>query len=98
VRDTFPEISAQIGDVSRIFYYDLYDQEPGRFRLIDLQQTDSTYRTEVESADLCAYFSQNVQEAAAGRPLLAFEKLIPDIRAYFPRPADVRAYDRVFPS
>lgn len=98
VRETFPEIRAQIGDVSRIFYYDLYDQDPGRHRLIDLQQTGSTYRAVVESTGLHAYFSQKVQEGAAGRPLLAFEKLIPDVRAYFPTPADVQAYDRVFPS
>ncbi len=98
VRDTFPEIRAQIGDVSRIFYYDLYDRDPGRYRLIDLHQTGSTYRAVVESAGLYAYFSQKVREAAAGRPLLAFEKLIPDIRAYFPTPADVEAYDQVFRS
>src|SRR5262245_3605531 len=97
-RDTFEEMRAQIGDLSRIFYYDLYDDEPGRYRLIDLQQTGSTYRAVVESTDLYAHFSRKVREAAAGRPLLAFEKLIPDIRAYFPTAADIAAYDGVFTS
>jgi hypothetical protein len=98
VRDTFAEIRARIGDVSRIFYYDLYDQEPGRYRIIDLQRAGATYRAVVESVDLHQYFSQKVAEAAAGRPLLAFENLIPDLRAYFPTPADIAAYDEVFVS
>ena len=49
-----------------------------------------------ESADLYAYFARNVAQAAAGRPLLPFETLVPDIRAYFPTAADVQAYDSVF--
>jgi hypothetical protein len=98
VRDTFAEIRAGIGDVSRIFYYDLYDHEPGKFRLIDLQQTGAEYRAVVESVDLVAHFNRQVAEAAAGRPLLAFEQLIPDIRAYLPTPADAEAYDEVFHS
>jgi hypothetical protein len=98
VRDTFQEIRATIGDVSRIFYYDLYDEEPGRYRLIDLQQSGSTYRAVVESADLYAYFARKVRDEAAGRPLLPFETLIPDIRVYLPTAADVAAYDEVFAS
>ena len=98
VRNVFAEIRAEIGDVSRIFYYDLYDSEPGQFRLIDLQQAGPAYRAVVESKDLVAYFDENVRTAAAGRPLLAFDALIPDIRAYLPTAADVEAYDRVFPS
>ncbi len=98
VRDTFEEMRAQIGDLSRIFYYDLYDAERGVYRLIDLQQNGSTYRAVVESVDLYAYFSRNVREAAAGRPVLPFETLIPDIRAYFPTAADAAAYDEVFVS
>src|SRR5262249_30139747 len=98
VRDVFPEIRAQIADVSRIFYYDLFDQEPGRYRLIDLQRMGSTYRAVVESADLYRSFSEQVRDAVKGRPLLAFETLVPDVRAYFPTPADVAAYDRVFVS
>jgi hypothetical protein len=95
VRDTDAEIRARLPDVSRIFHFDLYDFDRGRFRLIDLQPQGAGYRVVAESAELYAYFTRNVSQAAAGRPLLPFETLVPDIRAYFPTPADVRAYDAV---
>jgi hypothetical protein len=96
VRDTDEEIRAQLPDVSRIFHFDLYDSDRGKYRLIDLQTQGVNYRVVAESADLYAYFAGNVAKAAAGRPLLPFEKLVPDIRAYFPTPVDVHAYDAVY--
>jgi hypothetical protein len=95
VRDTDQEISSRLPDVSRIFHFDLYDSDPGKYRLIDIQPQGAGYRAVRESADLYAYYSQNVAQAAAGRPLLPFEKLIPDIRAYFPTSFDVESYDAV---
>jgi hypothetical protein len=91
VRDVYPEMHAHFDDLTRIFYYDLFDNDPGRFRLIDIQQTGDGYRSVVESTALYDYFSQRVQDAAAGRPLIPFEQLIPDIQAYFPTPADLAA-------
>ena len=96
VRDTFPEIFAQIGDASRIFYYDLFDGDPGVYRLLDIRAEGEGYRAVVESTDLYAFFADNVAAEAAGRPLLSFDTLVPDIRAYFPTEADIRAYDEVW--
>jgi hypothetical protein len=95
VRDTFPEILAQIGDATRIFYYDLYDPDPGVYRILDIRVEGGVYRAVVESTDLHGFLVDNVAAKAAGRPLLAFETLVPSIRAYFPTAADVRAYDEV---
>jgi hypothetical protein len=95
VRDTDEEIRARLPDVSRIFHFDLYDSDRGKYRLIDVQQQGATYRVVTESADLYAYFARSVAQAAAGRAILPFESLIPDIRAYFPTSADVQAYDAV---
>jgi hypothetical protein len=95
VRDTFPEIRAQIGDVTRIFYYDLYDPDPGVYRILDIRAETGGYRAVVESADLYGFLADKVAAAAAGRPLLAFETLVPDIRVYFPTDDDIRAYDEV---
>jgi hypothetical protein len=92
VRDTFPEIRSRIGDVTRIFYYDLYDADRGAYRILDIQAQGGGYRAVVESTDLYAFFAGNVTAAAAGQPLLGFDTLVPDIRAYFPTEADVRAY------
>jgi hypothetical protein len=95
VRDTFPEIKNQIGDVTRIFYYDLYDPEPGVYRLLDIRAEGGGYKAVVESSDLYSFFADNVAAEAAGRPLLGFDTLVPDIRAYFPTEDDLRAYDEV---
>jgi hypothetical protein len=96
VRDTFPEIREQIGDVSRIFYYDLYDPDRGVYRILDIQAEGDGYRAVVESADLYGFFTDRVAAAAAGRPLLGFDTLVPDIRAYFPTEDDIRAYDEAW--
>lgn len=93
VRDVFPEMRAQIADTTRIFYYDLFDLDPGAYRLLDIQREGASYRAVAESTDLYAFYAGNVTAAAAGRPLLAFDTLIPDIRAYFPTAADMQAYD-----
>ena len=95
VRDTFPDILEQIGDATRIFYYDVYDPDPGVYRLLDIRADGATYVAVAESAALYDFLADKVAVAAAGRPLLAFDTLVPDIRAYFPTEADVQAYDAV---
>ena len=96
VRDTFPEIHAQIEDATRIFYYDLFDPERGAYRLLDIRSEGGGYRAVVESTELHAFFTDQVTAAAAGRPLIGFDTLVPDIRAYFPTEDDIRAYDEVW--
>lgn len=93
VRDTFPEIRQEIGDVTRIFYYDLFDPDRGVYRLLDIRAEGGGYRAVVESADLYGFLVDKVVAEAAARPLLGFDTLVPDIRLYFPTEADVRAYD-----
>jgi hypothetical protein len=95
VRQTFPEIRSRIEDVSRIFLYVLYETAPRRFRLIDIQPDGSGFRAIRESGELYDHLAQNVTRAAAGAPILAFDAVIPDIRAYLPTAADYAAYDEV---
>jgi hypothetical protein len=97
VRDTFPEIRARIEDVTRIFYYDLYESDRGIYRIIDLQRDATGYRAVVESTALYAYFQEEVARAAAGRPLLRFADLVPDISTYFPTPEDMAILEPVLP-
>jgi hypothetical protein len=91
VRDVYPQMEAHFQDLTRIFYYDLYDKQAGGYRLINFGQTAEGYERVVESTALYDYFTQRVTAAAAGRPLLSFDELIPDIRAYFPTAADTEA-------
>ena len=97
VRDTFAQIRARIPDVRRVFYFQLFDTDPGRFRLIDLLPDGAGYRVAVESTELVAHLAANVSQAAAGASFVPFQELIPDVRAYFPTAADAAAYDAVFP-
>jgi hypothetical protein len=96
VRDTFETIRTGIEDVSRIFLFALYEQAPRRFRLIDIQPDGAGYRVLRESADLLGFFEQNVARTAGGSPLVPFATLVPDVRAYFPTPADIALYDEVY--
>lgn len=94
VRDVFPEILSTIGDATRVFYFDLYDPDPGRFRLIDIQpEPGGGYRRVIESPELYAYFQQ-VARAAQTRPAYAsFDDLVPDIGAYLATASDLRALE-----
>jgi hypothetical protein len=49
----------------------------------------------VESGALHEYWTARVLESAGGRPLMSFASLVPDVSAYFPTEADVRALDGV---
>lgn len=93
VRDTFPEIKARIEDATRIFYYDLFDLDRGIYRILDIERDAGGYRAVIESTALYSYFQDAVSRAAAGRPLLDFKTLVPDVRAYFATPEDAAAYD-----
>jgi hypothetical protein len=93
VRDVFPQIVAGIPDVLRIFYFDLFDPAAGVYRVLDVRPAGRGFEAVFESTGLQEYWSGRVREAAAGRSLLGFDSLVPDIRAYFPTLADTQAYD-----
>jgi hypothetical protein len=93
VREVFPEILARVADATRIFYFDLFDLDKGGYRVIDIQLEASGYRAVVESGALHEYWTTRVRESAGGRPLVGFASLVPDIRAYYPTDADVRALE-----
>jgi hypothetical protein len=94
VRDVVPEIRRDIGDATSVFYFDLYDPEPRRYRIFDIvPDLGPGFRLVVESPELHAYLLGLVREKDGGRPHAAFSDLIPDVRAYFPTAADVRILD-----
>ncbi len=96
VRDTFALIRAGIDDVSRIFYYDLFDAQPGGFRAFDVV-ADSLggYRAVAESVDLVDYWRSRVRAAEGGRPSARWSELVPDVTAYFADAADLRVVERL---
>jgi hypothetical protein len=94
VQDVFPEIRAHMPDVTRLFYYDLFDGETGAFQILAIEPDGDGFRAVVESSALHGYWMDRVRAAAAGEPLVDFTTLVPDVRLYFPTPADVEAFDR----
>jgi hypothetical protein len=93
VREVFPEILVRVPDATRIFYFDLFDLDRGGYRVLDIRPEPTGYRAVVESGALHDYWSARVLESAGGRPLVPFATLVPDVRAYFPTPADVQALE-----
>ena len=87
-RDVLPEIKEGIGNVERVYYYDLYDPDPRRFRLIDIEPAPGGgVRVLAESAELVAHLRARVE--ATDSPVVPYEILVPDIRAYLPTPSDL---------
>lgn len=88
-RDVLPEIKEGIGNVERVYYFDLYDPDPGRFRTIDIQALPSGgVRVLAESSDLVAHLQARVAAAADG-PTEAYAALVPDVRAHLATDADL---------
>ncbi len=92
-RDVFPELRKGIAGVERVFFYVLFDPDPGRFRLFEVARDASGIaRLRLESHELVEHLAARVAAASGAEPRAAFEELIPDITAYFPTQFDL---DRV---
>ena len=63
------------------------------YNVLDIALEATGYRAVVESAALHDYWSARVLASAGGRPLVPFATLVPNVRAYFPTPADVQALE-----
>ena len=89
VTTVYEEIYATLGNVERIFYYDLFDFTPRQSRLFSLT-TDETGGVGLvpESTGLIDHLARRVEDATQGRGHTSYETLIPDITAYFPTAED----------
>jgi hypothetical protein len=93
VRDVFPEIRGALPEVSRVFFYDLYDPDPRRFRVIDIVSRAGGVDVTVESPELVAYWRARIAAAAGPTPLVTFREIVPDMQRFLPTAADARLYD-----
>ena len=89
VTTVYDEISETLGNVERIFYYDLFDFLSGQFRLFSLtaDETDGVGLFP-ESTRLLDHLVGRVNRGTEGRQHMPYEALIPDITAYFPTAED----------
>ena len=87
----FDSIRAGIPRVEQVFYFDLFDFDPNRFRLLDIvRDPDGGFTPVVESKRLYDYLIARVDDARDGAAHASYRELIPDVTDYFPTEADFR--------
>jgi hypothetical protein len=87
---SFDRIRASIASVTEIFWFDLFDFEPGGFRLVDLRpRLDVGFDGVPESRAAVDWLRARVSSASAGGPKASYRELIPDITMYFPTDEDL---------
>ena len=89
VTTVYDEIFETLGNVERIFYYDLFDFLPEQFRLFGLSDVETAGVALVpESTRTLDHFFRRVDQVMEGASRTPYEALIPDITAYFPTAED----------
>jgi len=93
VTDVFPRIAAGIHGTELVFFFELLDLEPNRWRVIDVRVEGSgAFAVRAESPALLDHWRRLVVAATEGFPHAPFVELIPNIADYFPTDEDL---DRV---
>jgi hypothetical protein len=88
VEEMFPRIRSRIGGVGEVFYFDLLDAEPNRWRAIDVRVDEAGVAHLVaESPDLLQHWIDRVRRATAV-PHAPFPELVPDFATYAPTALD----------
>lgn len=88
---TFDRIRAEVPGVERIFWFELFDFDPGRFRLLDIHRNaEGVIETVRESAAALDHLDARVAAALGGATPLSYRELVPDIMLYFPTAEDSR--------
>jgi hypothetical protein len=88
VEQVFPRIRSGIQGVREVFYFDLFDAEPNRWRAIDVHVDEAGVAHPVaESPELVQLWIDRVQ-AASELPHAPFSELVPDFTAYAPTDLD----------
>jgi hypothetical protein len=88
---TFDRIRNEIPTVERIYWFELFDLDPGKFRLLDIhRRDDGEIETIRESAAALDYLDRRVADALGSSTPLSYRELVPDIMLYFPTDEDSR--------
>lgn len=87
VREMFPRVRSEL-DVQEVFYFDLLDAEPNRWRVIDVHVDEAgDPHVIAESPDLLQFWVDRMANASR-EPHATFHELIPDFTAYAPSDLD----------
>lgn len=89
VTDTFPRIAAGIHGTEEVFFFELLDLDPDRWRVIDVRvEPSGAFTVRAESPALLEHWRRLVVAATEGLPHASFSDLIPDIAPYYPTDED----------
>jgi hypothetical protein len=89
VTGTFPRIAAGIRGTEQVFFFELLDLDPNRWRVIDVRvEPSGAYTVRAESPLLLDHWRRLVVAATEGLPHASFSELIPDIADYYPTDQD----------
>jgi len=84
VEGVFPRIRSGIRGVREVFYFDLFDAEPNRWRAIDVRVDEAGVAHPVaESPALLQYWVDRMQSSTE-TPHASFSELVPDFAAFAP--------------
>lgn len=90
VLDTFAELRNSFSTLEQIYFFQLFDLAPGRFRILDIGvREDGVITSEVESQALYDYWVQQVDTARNGVETATYKDLVPSIEPYLPTEADI---------
>jgi hypothetical protein len=89
VTDTFPRIVAGITGTEEVFFFELLDLEPDRWRVIEVRvEPSGVHSVRAESPAVLDLWRRLVVSSTDGFPHASFADLMPDIVRYFPREED----------
>lgn len=88
VREAYPEIRRAVGP-EEVFWFQLFDFDKDRYRLVDIVPDGPGYRSVVESAPLVEHLRAAVLSALGPRDPIAFDALVPDLRPYLATTEDL---------
>lgn len=87
-QEVVAELQARVAGIEEVHWFDLFDFEPGVFRILDIHGTEGAVSSSVESHELYRLLAGRV-DAATGRSRHAtFDELIPDMSPYMPTGED----------
>jgi len=94
VSDVFARIRAGIRGVEEIFYFELLDAEPDRWRVLDVAVDESGLPVlRAESLRVLDFWQARVAAATVGGRYATFRELIPDIASFYPTRDDLTRID-----
>lgn len=89
VQEIYPELRETLPTLGEIYWFHLFDFEPGALRILDIREDEHGVVTaSEESTELASWWRARTLAAAGDRPRATFGELVPDLDRYLPTGED----------